>query len=128
MYLVWVAAGGAVGAVLRYAAVEIALARGLTHFPWATLAVNLTGSALLAFVTAWAGDPQALWSRQPSLRIFATVGVLGAFTTYSTFNLEALHLALAGRWRTALAYLSATVIGAVGAGVAGFALGRSMQS
>lgn len=125
-YWIWVALGGAVGAVLRFGVAEWALARGLTSFPWATLAVNLAGSAALGFVTAWAAGPDALWTRQPGLRMFVTVGLLGALTTYSTFNLEAINLALAQRWAAAGAYLGATVVGALVAGVAGLALGRSV--
>lgn len=125
-YWLWVALGGAAGAVLRFGVAEWALARGLTSFPWATLAVNLVGSAALGFVTAWAAGPEALWIRQPGLRMFVTVGLLGALTTYSTFNLEVLHLMLAQRWATAGAYFGATVVGALVAGGLGIAVGRSV--
>lgn len=123
----WVALGGAVGAVLRFAVGELALIRGVTGFPWPTLFVNLAGSAVLAFLTAWAMGPDSLWARQSGLRFFATVGLLGAFTTYSTFNLEVLNLAIAGRWRSAVSYFLLTVVGAIVAGGAGLAVGRSMN-
>jgi CrcB protein len=127
-FLPWVALGGAVGAVLRFAAVEAALARGWVSFPWATLGVNLLGSAVLAFITAWAAGPEAMWGRQPNLRVFTTVGLLGAFTTYSTFNLEVLHLALAGRWRSAALYFGLTALGAVVCGGLGIVAGRALHA
>jgi CrcB protein len=126
-FLPWVALGGAVGAVLRFAALEAALSRGLDQFPWATLFVNLVGSAMLAFIAAWAAGPDAMWGRQPNLRMFVTVGLLGALTTYSTFNLEVLHLALAGRWRSAVLYFSLTAIGALVCGGLGMVAGRALH-
>lgn len=127
-YLLWVALGGAVGASLRYGALQLAVSRGAIEFPWSTLAVNLAGSFLLAVITAWAAGPGALWERQPGLRLFMTTGLMGALTTYSTFNLEVLHLAMGGRWRAAAAYLFATLLGAAALGLLGFALGRALHS
>jgi CrcB protein len=94
MYL-WVALGGALGSVARYAC-SIGAARWLgTAFPWGTLFVNVAGSfaiGLLAALIAADGRP-ALGS---DARAFVLVGILGGFTTFSSFSLETLNLARGG--------------------------------
>lgn len=123
---IWVALGGASGALLRWGVAEWTVSRGFTGFPWATLTVNLIGSGLLAFIAAWAAGPESLWSRQAGLRAFATVGLMGALTTYSTFNLEVLQLAMAQRWAHAAAYGLATGVGALAVAALGLAAGRAV--
>jgi len=91
--LVWVAAGGAIGAVARYL-VSLGLSRGgETAFPYATLLVNVVGSFALG---ALAGL-MARGSLSNELRLFVGVGVLGALTTFSTFSVETWSLLRAGR-------------------------------
>ena len=86
--LLTIAAGGALGAVLRY------VVSGLAHrlfgptFPWGTLAVNVLGSFVLGLL--WALSERAPLS--PRTAAFLFVGVLGAFTTFSTYSLESFHL------------------------------------
>ncbi len=85
--MVAVAAGGAIGAVLRYS-VSITVGAGVfgVSGPLATLAVNIAGSALMGFITASVAAGMVL----PEVwRGFLTVGVLGAFTTFSSFVLDA---------------------------------------
>ncbi|WP_067812470.1 fluoride efflux transporter CrcB [Actinomadura kijaniata] len=79
-----VAAGAAVGAPLRYLADRTVQARHATPFPWGTLAVNVTGSAILGFLTALPAGPGAM--------ALLGTGFCGALTTYSTFGYETLRL------------------------------------
>ncbi|ROR32151.1 fluoride efflux transporter CrcB [Inmirania thermothiophila] len=118
-----VAAGGALGAVLRYAvstAVYGVLGRG---FPWGTLVVNLLGS--LAMGLLWVLLVERLASG-PALRAFLTVGLLGAFTTFSTFAIETLSLAEEGAWLAAAANVVASVVLCLAAAAVGVWLGRSL--
>jgi CrcB protein len=64
----------------------------------------------------------------PELRLFLAVGVMGGFTTYSSFNHETLALAQRGQWGLATAYVAATVLGAWVAGVAGLLLAQFASS
>lgn len=100
--LFWVAVGGAAGAVLRYSVAGAVQARMATLFPWGTLAVNLTGCFLAGFL--WQATGQSLLS--PQAKVFVFIGVLGAFTTFSTFMLETLHLLTDGEIVRALANLT----------------------
>jgi len=88
---VWIAAaaGGAVGAVARMAVSKAALRLLGPNFPWGTLFVNVAGSLAMGALIAWLAhrEPQA-----ETTRAFWAVGVLGAFTTFSTFALDALVL------------------------------------
>lgn len=117
--VLFVAAGGAVGSVLRYL-VSLWLNRGA---PWGTLAVNLVGSFLLAFLFAsLPGEERTAW------RVALGTGVLGGFTTYSTFNLEAFSMLERGEGLRALAYVGVTVLGALIAAWLGWVAGRSLSA
>jgi CrcB protein len=98
-----VGVGGAVGALLRF---SISEATPDTGFPWATLSVNLVGSLLLGLVTA-ATLTSALSESQALL---LGVGLLGAFTTMSTFSVETITMVEAGHWGRAGAYVLASAI------------------
>lgn len=96
-WLLWplLAAGGSVGAILRYAVAGWIQTRGSGMFPWGTLAVNVVGClamGLLAQSLVRGGLVSA------EVRIALLVGVLGAFTTFSTFSYEALRLGADGQW------------------------------
>lgn len=98
-----VAVGGAVGAVLRF---SISEATPDTGFPWATLSVNLVGSLLLGLVAA-ATLTNALSDSQALL---LGVGLLGSFTTMSTFSVETITMMEAGHWGRAGTYVLASVV------------------
>lgn len=98
-----VALGGAVGAVLRF---YVAQSIPAESFPWATLTVNLVGSLLLGSLTALAAA--ALIGEQQALLL--GMGILGAFTTMSTFSLETATLLDDERWLSALGYLALTLV------------------
>jgi CrcB protein len=95
MTYLWIAFGGALGSVARYAC-STAAARWLGFgFPWGTLFVNVAGSfaiGMLAALVAADGRP----ALGPDARAFLMIGVLGGFTTFSSFSLETLELARAG--------------------------------
>jgi CrcB protein len=109
------ALGGALGALARWGVAE-ALPRDDGGWPWATLLVNLTGCLLIGVLTGvLAGrTPEPAWARP-----FLAVGVLGGFTTYSAFAVEAVLLADAGRVVLATSYVLASVLGGVLAVAAG---------
>lgn len=121
--LALVALGGALGSVARYGVGALA-AQLLGHaFPWGTLLVNLTGSFLIALVMhlALSGTSISL-----ELRVFLTTGILGGFTTYSSFNYETLALLGARAYWLAGLNLAGTVLGCLVAGVLGLAVGRAV--
>lgn len=112
-----VALAGALGASLRYA---VGVAVGARAFPWATLGINVTGSFLLAFLVT---GPLAGRLSTPG-GIAVTVGLLGAFTTFSTFGWETVALVQDGRGAAAATYVAGSVLlGLAGAGL-GHWLGR----
>lgn len=107
-----VAAGGAVGAVGRYLAM-VAVGHALgTGFPFATLVVNVAGSFALGLLV----EAMALFiTIGPDFRAFLVVGTLGAFTTFSTFSMDAVLLFERGAPAQAFVYMAGSVILCVGA-------------
>lgn len=120
-----VAVGGAGGSVLRYAAQGFIRGAFPGSFPFGTLAVNLAGSlaigALAALFAALGAGPGA-----QQARLFLMVGVLGGFTTFSSFSLETLVLLRAGEWRAALLYVLSSNAGGILLAFAGYALCRPL--
>ena len=116
------ALGGVLGALARWGVGE-ALPSDTGAWPWATLLVNLTGCLVLGVLIA------ALFPRHPSspwLRPFLGTGVLGGYTTFSTFAVDAVQLTDADAAGAAVGYVLASVLGGVLAAVAGVALGRAV--
>jgi CrcB protein len=112
MTIVYVAAGGLVGTLARY---------GLSvAFPslWTIAVVNLAGSFLLGLLTHLGAG----WS--PEVRTGLGVGVLGGFTTFSTFTVQTVLEADGGRGGRAAAYVAVSVAGGLVAAVAGYVAGR----
>ncbi|HEY1418635.1 MAG TPA: fluoride efflux transporter CrcB [Myxococcaceae bacterium] len=118
-----VALGGAIGSVARYGVGALAVQLFGPTFPWGTLMVNLTGSFLIALImhVALAGSAVSV-----ELRLFLTTGVVGGFTTYSTFNYETLALLNQRAYGFAGLNLAATVVGCLLAGILGLAAGRAL--
>ncbi len=118
--LAWVMLGGAAGSGARYLVGIVVTQRVGTSFPWGTLGINLVGSLLLGLLWSWC-DRGVL---SPTSRTALGTGVLGGFTTYSTFSAEAAMLLSSGATGRAAAYLLATVIGGLAASFLGLWLGR----
>ncbi|MCZ2821498.1 fluoride efflux transporter CrcB [Modestobacter sp. VKM Ac-2977] len=116
------ALGGALGALARWSVAD-ALPSPAGSWPWATLLVNLTGCALIGGLLAvlLARRPDSRW-----LRPFLATGVLGGYTTFSTFAVETVQLAEAGAVALAVGYVLVSVVGGVLAVVAGLTAGRAV--
>ena len=117
-----VALGGALGSVARYL-VNVASSRVFgMGFPWGTLTVNVVGGfamGLLAALLALKGGSQ-------EARVFLMTGVLGGFTTFSAFSLDAVALWERGAAGLAVGYVAASVALSIGALFGGLALGRAL--
>jgi CrcB protein len=118
-----IAAGGAVGALLRYWTSTAVHARLGHAFPYGTLLVNVVGSLLMGFLYIWLLERVA---EGPALRAFLLVGLLGAFTTFSTFSLETLNLVETGQIARALANILASVTLCIGAASLGVLAARQL--
>ena len=119
--LIAIALGSGFGGVLRYlagAAVHMLWAR---TFPWGTLAVNVAGSALIGLLWIYLS---ARGEAGELARAFVIVGLLGGFTTFSSFSLETLLLLEQQGWVRAGAYVAASVTLCLAGAWAGMGLGR----
>lgn len=119
MTAVAVAVAGAAGALLRW---RIGVAIGVRSFPWATLAVNLAGCFALAAVLA--GPGASRWS--PTTTTAVAVGLLGAFTTFSTFGYETFTFLRTDQPGRAAAYVGLSLAGGLAATALGWAVGRAL--
>lgn len=117
-----VALGGCIGGPLRYAAVEVVPEQS-GQIPWAILVVNVVGAALLALLLVFVLEGT---STAPYLREFAGVGILGSFTTFSTWMVQSQTLIDDGHPERALAYLGGSLLLGLLAAMAGLVLGRSL--
>jgi CrcB protein len=118
-----IAAGGAVGALLRYWTSVAVHSRLGTAFPYGTLFVNILGSLLMGFLYIWLIERLAAG---PSLRAFLLIGVLGAFTTFSAFSMETLNLIEAGQPGKALLNVLISVIVCIAAAGLGIFAARQL--
>lgn len=96
-----------------------------TAFPWGTLTVNVVGSLAMGLIVGWLSfRTEAGWS-QP-LRLFLTTGILGGFTTFSAFSLDAVLLWERGDTALAAGYAAGSVLLSVAALAAGLAVVRTL--
>ena len=116
--MLWVALGGALGAVCRYA---VALS-WVAHWPFATLLVNVLGSVLLGYLAGAEASGTAL---APSLKALFGIGFCGAFTTFSTFSVQTMALLQEGRLAAAAANIIVSVATCLGGAFLGFSLARA---
>lgn len=118
-----VALGGAIGSVFRYLAGVLAVRLTGLSFPWGTMAINILGGFLMGvFVEVLARRFDA----SNELRLFVAVGVLGGFTTFSSFSLDFAVLWERGALAPAFAYALASVIGSIAALFLGLWLARAV--
>jgi len=106
-----VALGGALGALARYA-LSLALPTPAGGFPWATFWTNVTGCAVIGVFMVVVTD---VWAAHRLVRPFFGTGVLGGFTTFSTYAVDIQKLVSSGHARTGLAYLALTLYAALAA-------------
>ncbi|UPJ67757.1 fluoride efflux transporter CrcB [Bradyrhizobium sp. 191] len=122
-YILAVAAGGALGAVVRYL-VAIGSGRAFgTNFPWGTLIINVTGSFLIGIFAALFATR---WNLPQTARMFLTVGICGGYTTFSTFSLDAWYLIERGQTVASAVYMIASVVLSVGALIAAMQFVRAL--
>lgn len=118
----WVALGGAIGSVLRWLTVVVAAQRFGAAFPWGTLAVNVAGSFVIGAIAEWAAG--GVLGVTPTVRLFVATGVLGGFTTFSSFSLDALTLLRDGDAPLAFGYVAGSVALGLAAAYAGMLAAR----
>ncbi len=121
--LLWVSLGGAFGSGARYLLTGWVQRLFSPNFPIGTLAVNVLGSFLLAVLVTLGTETQTM---SPSLRIALTTGVMGGFTTYSTFSYETASLLQRGAWALAAANILLTVLACLIATFLGFAAAKAL--
>jgi CrcB protein len=112
-----VAVGGAIGSVARLGIYRAIPAPG---FPWATFAVNVVGSLVMGLLSALLAQRGGAWA--PLL----LTGILGGFTTFSAFSLDALTLWERGQGASAAIYVAGSVLLSLLAVLAGMAMGRGI--
>lgn len=115
-----VAAGGAFGAVLRYTVSGIAYRLIGTGFPWGTLSANLIGCFAIGFV--WALSEHMAFD--PRVSPFLLTGLIGSFTTFSTYGLESLNLLRDGEVMRGLANILISNVAGVALVLLGFICAR----
>ena len=118
---VLICCGGAVGTGARYLLGGLAVRWLGPEFPYGTLIINVTGSLIMGLVAAWfafKGDASQHW------RLFLTTGILGGYTTFSAFSLDAALLYERGEIGSAALYVLGSVILSIGGLFAGLYLVR----
>lgn len=118
--VIWVAIGGAIGSAARYGLAGLV---NLRSHPWGTVAVNVIGSLMLGILVG-------LWGFRADgdFRVGVAVGLLGGFTTFSTFAVDTIHLWERGNPEVAVASVVVTLAAGITAAIAGVAIGRAVSS
>lgn len=120
-HLLWVGGGGAVGSMARYAVWAFVAPRS-GGFPWATFAVNVSGSFLLGLLAG------ALAGRlDPIVRFAVFFGLLGGYTTFSTFSVDSVELARVGEWVPAASNVIVSVLLGLAAAWIGIGIGEAVN-
>lgn len=102
--------GAGLGGVARHG-INLAAVRAGATFPWGTLFINVSGSLLMGLVTGWLAARGGL----PGAKLFVATGILGGYTTFSTFSLEAILLLERGDWAAFAGYVLGSVLLGLGA-------------
>ena len=128
----YVALGGGLGAWLRYITGQLWTAAigpvAASGFPWATLTVNVLGSFAMGLLAGWLahfGSPQTPLGTE-GWRLLLGVGVLGGYTTFSSFSLEIALMAQRGQLMQAGLYITVSLVAGVVGPFAGLAIMRSL--
>lgn len=123
--VIYVALGGAVGAVGRYGVSSLATSIAGFGFPYGTLCVNIIGSLVLGVFIEFSA---LSWSPSHEARTFVVVGVLGSFTTFSMFSLDVISLMTRGETVPALIYMASSLLLSIGAIWLGIMVTRALIS
>jgi CrcB protein len=121
--LILVCVGGALGSGARYLVATWAAAALGAGLPRGTIIVNLAGSYLIALIVGLSARTTAI---SPDLRLFLTTGIMGGFTTYSSFNYETLHFIEEGAVAYGLANMTITLFGCLASGSLGLLSARAL--
>jgi CrcB protein len=123
IHVLLVAIGGAVGSVARYFVNLWAFRLWGAHFPWGTLAVNVVGGLAIGFLSEVIARK---FNASTEMRLLVVTGVLGGFTTFSSFSLDAVGLFERGEMALSAVYIVASVVISILAVCVGLALGRAL--
>lgn len=118
--LATIAAGGVIGATTRYA-LSMAWPHQPGEFPWATFVTNVSGCLLIGVLMVLITEA---WTAHRLIRPFLGVGMLGGYTTFSTYAVDIQQAVAAGHPRVALLYLAGTLAAALAAIYAGIIIAR----
>ena len=121
--LLAVALGGALGSLARYFVAGAVQSAAWSGFPWGIFVVNISGGFIMGVIV----ELSALkFNLVPEVRAFLTVGILGGYTTFSTFSLDSVLLIQRGAWGAAAAYMVGSTVLSVLALFAGLWLVRAV--
>ncbi len=104
--LLLIGSGGFAGSVLRYMLSQVIQNKFLSSFPYGTMSVNIIGSLFIGVVYGLA----AKGNLSPEARLFLATGILGGFTTFSAFTMDALNLLQEGLWLESVSYVLVSVV------------------
>ncbi len=120
--LLAVAFGGSIGAVLRFLIYELIESKYHSDFPWATLTVNLIGSLVIGFLWGYFASIYV----SPGIRLLIFVGILGSFTTFSTFAFDNFSLIKSGEYIYMALYMLASNLFGISLAIGGYLLSKSI--
>jgi CrcB protein len=123
VHLGWVVLGGGIGSGLRFGIGRVALAAFGPNYPAGTLIVNVLGCVVMGVLAEWLAFRDT--GIDASMKLFLTTGILGGFTTFSAFALDAAALWERGEAMSAAFYVLASVVLSIGGLFAGMALTRA---
>lgn len=118
--LIYIAIGGAAGALLRYSVSGYIFRNSDGLLPWGTIAVNLIGCFIIGFL--WNIFENFTYS--PNTRAFIFIGILGAFTTFSTFGIESFYLLKDGEIKLGIINILISNVGGIGLVAIGYILSK----
>lgn len=107
MILLAVATGGAIGSLVRYFVASAIQSAAWPGYPWGIFVVNITGGFLMGLIVELSALKIQI---SPELRAFLTVGILGGYTTFSTFSLDSVLLIERGQYGSAAAYIVGSTV------------------
>ncbi len=119
-----IALGGAIGSLVRYVISGLDYRISMGVFPVGTLVVNVTGSFMIGCVWSFVER----FAVPPNIRQFILVGILGGYTTFSTFSLETFNLIREGEYRIAVMNVVLSAVIGVGAVLLGYMLSRVLMN